>query len=46
MEIVRGEVKRVGVGQQLGEALCDGLAVVLADADVDLARAAFPMSFS
>jgi hypothetical protein len=35
VEVVRGEVQRVGVGQQPRQAAGDGAAILLADADVD-----------
>jgi hypothetical protein len=36
VEVVRGEVQRVGVGQQVAQALGNGAAVLFGDADVDV----------
>jgi hypothetical protein len=41
MEVVCGHVKGVGVGQQVAQAVGDGLAVAFRDANVDFHDASF-----
>jgi hypothetical protein len=36
------EVQRVCIGEQMRQAFCNGLAILLADADVDLHEFSFP----
>ena len=45
VKVMRGHIQRVGVGQQVAQAVGDGLSVVVRDANVDFHIASFLHKF-